>query len=119
MTIVRTTFQAPNSSSTGSWLRARRSDARCHLPPQEHRTGPTGTALGRHPTSGRPAMSDRITAPPLEARAALVKLLRARAPRAQVEAAADAYRDAIRQLGQRTGRKLPVPSRAFIIRLQS
>ena len=53
----------------------------------------------------------------LEAREILGKLIRARAPRAEAEA--DAYRDAIRHLAQRTGRKLPIPSRAGIIRLLS
>jgi hypothetical protein len=55
----------------------------------------------------------------LEARAALVKLIRAKAPRPELEAAADRYRDAIRRRAQATGRKLPVPSRAGIIRLLS
>ena len=53
---------------------------------------------------------------PLEARDALQKLIRARAPRRQIEAAADAYIDAIKRRARDTGRKLPVPSRPFIIR---
>ena len=64
-------------------------------------------------------MSDRIILTSLVARATLVTLLRARAPRDQIERAADAYRDALRQLGHRTGRKLPIPSRAAIIRVLS
>jgi hypothetical protein len=56
---------------------------------------------------------------PLEARAALVMLLRAHAPRAEQEAAADAYIEAIKRQAKATGRRLPVPSRAGIIRLLS
>jgi hypothetical protein len=52
----------------------------------------------------------------LEARAALQELIRARAPHGALCVAADRYRDAIRAHGKATGRKLPVPSRAMIIR---
>jgi hypothetical protein len=54
---------------------------------------------------------------PMEARDALVRLIRAKAPRAELERAADTYREAIRERGRATGRRLPVPSRAAIIRL--
>ena len=54
---------------------------------------------------------------PLEARAIRVRLVRARGLRAEIERAADQYREAIRRRGQATGRTLPVPSRAGIIRL--
>jgi hypothetical protein len=56
---------------------------------------------------------------PLEGRVALVTLIRARASRATLEAAADAYIAAIKRQAKATGRKLPVPSRAGIIRLLS
>jgi hypothetical protein len=54
---------------------------------------------------------------PLDARAALVDLIRAHAPRPQIEAAADTYIAAIRERAKATGRRLPVPSRPAIIRL--
>jgi hypothetical protein len=54
---------------------------------------------------------------PMEARTALIDLIRARAPREQIEAAADRYISAIHDRGRTTGRKLPAPSRAAIIRL--
>ncbi len=56
---------------------------------------------------------------PLEALTALVTLIRAKAPREELERAADTYREAIRARGRATGRRLPVPSRAGIIRLLS
>jgi hypothetical protein len=56
---------------------------------------------------------------PMEARAALIALIRAKAPRAELERAAEAYITAIRERGRATGRRLPVPSRAAIIRLLS
>jgi acyl-CoA reductase-like NAD-dependent aldehyde dehydrogenase len=56
---------------------------------------------------------------PLEARERLVLLLRAHAPRAEQEAAADAYIAAIKRQAKATGRRLPVPSRAGILRLLS
>jgi hypothetical protein len=55
-------------------------------------------------------------ADPLEARDTLARLIRARAPRREIEKAADQYIAAIKQRAQATGRKLPVPSQAFIIR---
>jgi hypothetical protein len=58
---------------------------------------------------------------PLEARAALVVLLKTRplAPRPQIEHAADVYIAAIKRQAKATGRRLPVPTRAGIIRLLS
>jgi hypothetical protein len=55
----------------------------------------------------------------MEARAALVLLIRARAPRAELERAAETYITAIRERGRATGRRLPTPTRAGIIRLLS
>jgi hypothetical protein len=61
-----------------------------------------------------------ITGPsPLEARDALVLLIRAKAPREELERAADRYINAIHEWGRATGRRLPTPSRAAIIRLLS
>lgn len=77
---------------------------------------PDGTVGHVYKVEATP-MHDGTDAPqPLEARDALIEKLRTRAPRPEIEAAADAYREAIRQLGLRTGRRLPIPSRAFIIR---
>jgi hypothetical protein len=56
---------------------------------------------------------------PLEARAALIELIRAHAPRPEIEAAADSYINAIKRQAKATRRKLPIPSRAGIIRLLS
>jgi len=56
---------------------------------------------------------------PLDARAALVLLIRAKAPREELERAADAYIAAVRKRARASGRRLPVPSRAGIIRLLS
>jgi hypothetical protein len=56
---------------------------------------------------------------PLEARDALVTLIRAREPREQIERAADTYIRAIRERARATKRRLPVPTRAAIIRLLS
>jgi hypothetical protein len=56
---------------------------------------------------------------PLAARDALVKLIRAKAPRSELVRAAEAYRDAIRRRAKATGRKLPVPSTPFLLRFLS
>ena len=56
---------------------------------------------------------------PLEYRDELARLIRARAPYRKLQQAAEAYRQAIKRLGEATGRKLPVPSRPFIIRFLS
>jgi len=54
---------------------------------------------------------------PMEGARRLVLLIRARAPREELERAADRYIAAIRDRGRVTGRRLPVPSRAGIHRL--
>ena len=72
----------------------------------------TGASVATQSVAGS---GDSLT--PLEARAVLIRLVRARASRAEIERAADDYREAIRRRAQATGRRLPVPSRAGIIRL--
>jgi len=77
------------------------------------------TTESKAPESNSPRAVNITGASPLEARERLVLLLRAHAPRAEQEAAADQYIVAIRERARATGRRLPVPSRAGIIRLLS